>query len=105
VRALEREKYATWAWNYGCSPAYTQHKKRRFAFGGVQLLMQVDKGVLQALAIRGDFFGNGEVAALEQALAGVPLQAQAVRAALAGVDVAAYIHGMDGEKLAELLLH
>lgn len=105
VQALRDEKYATWDWNYGRSPACNVTKERRYPFGGVTLLLDVDGGSVRSVRFEGDFFGNGDIGELAKKLAGCALREEDVRAVLAGVDVGYYIRGMTAEELAELLLY
>ncbi|MDL2214536.1 lipoate--protein ligase, partial [Clostridia bacterium OttesenSCG-928-O13] len=99
------EKYATWDWNWGRSPAFDMRKSRRYPFGGVDVFLGVKNGVIQTCQISGDFFGNGDVEDLCDKLTGVPLEQQALAHALAPVDVGSYILGMDAPTMAELLLY
>ena len=105
VEKLVAEKYATWAWNWGRSPACDIQKRRRYPFGGVEIAMQVKGGIIQAVYITGDFFGNGDIEELQSRLKGVPLQQEALDAVLKGVDVNTFISGMDPDTMAELLLY
>jgi len=97
------EKYGTWAWNYGRSPAYTARRERRFEFGSVTALLSVTEGRIQMLSFYGDFFGNGDLEELSAALTGCELREPALLAALEGIDVGHYIHGMDAALLCALL--
>ncbi|BAD39546.1 lipoate--protein ligase [Symbiobacterium thermophilum] len=102
VRRLRDEKYATWEWNYGASPAYDVRLEERFDFGLVTVYLQADRGRIQAVKIYGDFFGSGELAELEAALVGLPLDGN-LEAALEPLDVGRYIQGMTARDLARLL--
>lgn len=104
VHHLRDEKYATWAWNYGRSPAYTLRREHRFPFGGVTMLMDVRNGVIQAISFEGDFFGNGDIQDLSGALLHTALQEKALRLALSGIDVGYYISGMNAEILADFMV-
>ena len=41
IRALVRQKYGTWEWNYGESPPYTFRNVKKLSFGIVDLRMEV----------------------------------------------------------------
>lgn len=105
VEALVKDKYGTWGWNWGRSPACDVQKRRRYPFGGVELAMQVKGGAIRDIYITGDFFGNGEIADLQDRLKDVPLEKGALEQALNGFDVGAYIAGMDRDTILELLLY
>ena len=87
VAALKQEKYDTWQWNYGKSPAYQQVSRKRFSGGLLELHVTVDKGIIQALGIYGDFLALTPVEPLEAALLGCPRRADAIEAVLAQQDL------------------
>lgn len=72
IREYQKEKYATWEWNFGTSPRYGFRKASKTAGGHVEVHMNVDKGVIQDIRILGDFFAQGEVCDVENGLVGTP---------------------------------
>lgn len=102
---LRETVYGTWAWNYGASPPCQVVRQRRVeGCGRVELHLDVRAGRIAALAFTGDFFSLREPAELAERLLGCPLEGEALRARLSGVDVGAYLRGLDGETLCTLLL-
>ena len=87
VEALKQEKYDTWQWNYGKSPQYRQVSRKRLPGGLLELHMTVDRGIIQALQICGDFLALTPVEPLEQALIGCPCRADAISAVLGQQDL------------------
>ena len=73
IQKLRDTKYATWEWNYGFSPEYTIRKEEKFDGGIVTAHMNVEKGRIKEIKLFGDFFGNGDIAELEETLQGLPL--------------------------------
>lgn len=106
VRAIQKAVYDRWEWNYGASPPCRIHKARRVeGCGRVEAWLDVDRGgAISALTFRGDYFGDGDTAELSRLLTGVPLEEQALRAALAEVDLERYFHRMDRDSFLSLLL-
>lgn len=102
VGALVEEKYGTWEWNFGRSPAYNFEKSARFPFGIVDMRLQVRDGAIENAAIFGDFFGVQDKAALERRLRGVRHDRAAILAAVQGVDLQQYIHGITREQFLDL---
>ncbi|MFV0401517.1 MAG: lipoate--protein ligase [Oscillospiraceae bacterium] len=102
VNKLVEEKYGTWEWNFGHSPAYDYRREEAFPFGLVDLRLQVAGGVIRSAVIYGDFFGIGDKAELETRLAGLPHRREAILEALSGVDLGRYISGITAEAFAEL---
>lgn len=102
IGRLKREKYATWEWNYGSSPAFGTSAKKRFPYGGVELSFESDRGVLTDVRIEGDFFGTAPVEELEEALAGCRLIRDELAKRLARADVGRYISGAEPDEIAAL---
>lgn len=104
IKEMREDKYATWEWNYGRSPAYNVRKYRRYPFGGVEILMDVRAGLIEQIAFSGDFFGNGDILDLCTALQGVQVRQEALQEALQDIDVSSYISGMQAEELVRGIL-
>ena len=102
VRKLRDEKYATWAWNYGCSPAYDMRREMKFPAGLVTAHLSAEHGKIKAVRFYGDFFGNGELGELERAMAGLPLDGHLTEA-LEALRVGDYMSGITAEELSRLL--
>ncbi len=105
ARKLRDEKFSRWEWNYGRSPQYEIRKERRYDCGGVTVSMQVKQGKITDIAIQGDFFGNGDIQELEKLLVGVEIKEDAVRNALAPIDLNHYISGMIFDDFVEQLVY
>lgn len=60
INKLKVEKYDTWDWNYGKSPAFNIHRERRFdKVGIIDFRIQVKRGgEIESVKIYGDFFGK-----------------------------------------------
>lgn len=81
VEQLAKEKYRTWEWNWGKSPAFTERKEKRFSWGRLEVQFDVHGGVVRECRIFGDFFGEG-AEIVENALAGVAYKEDAIQNAL-----------------------
>ncbi len=95
AEALADGKYRSWDWNYGASPEFTERRRQRFAWGGVECCFTVRGGVIQACRIYGDFFALRDVAELEQALTGLSRRPQALLRALDALPLELYFSGCD----------
>lgn len=82
VQRLRDEKYATWDWNYGKSPAYDMVNHRRFAGGTLEVRMNVRHAVIQEIGFTGDFLSRRELAPLTEALRGCAVEPDAVEKVL-----------------------
>lgn len=94
IHALSNERYMTWEWNYGRSPAYNIQKVNRFAFGEIDARIQVQEGKVESVKFYGDFFGESDLAELEARLRGSRYTHAGVEKALAGEDINRFFAGL-----------
>lgn len=104
IEALRAEKYSTWEWNYGHSPAFTDRKKMRFSWGGVEAFLNIQNGCIADCSFRGDFFGTGEYELILQRLTGIPYTRDAVQLALNNLDTHSIFAGSSQGDILALLL-
>ena len=104
VQRLRDQKYATWEWNYGNSPCYEMKRERKFPAGLVTVLLNAKGERIEAIKFYGDFFGNGNLSDLEQALTGEPLT-PALEQRLKELDLNWYMQGITPKELTELQLY
>ena len=104
IRKLAGEKYSTWEWNYGASPAFAVSASKKYDFGLVDVRLDVVRGHIKGIRIFGDYFGIRSISELETLLAGTEYRRKAIAEALSGVALGDYISGMTAEKLAELIV-
>lgn len=91
IQKLVDEKFATWQWNYGESPAFTMEKYGRYEGGGVTFRLMVDNGHIQSVKIYGDFLGTKDIVDVEKALANTRFEKEAVRQKLAPLNLDEYL--------------
>lgn len=104
IQKLADEKYSTWEWNYGASPAFAVSASRKFDFGLVDVRLNVRRGRIEDIRIFGDYFGIQSISEIETLLVGIAYRADAIAAALTGLDLGEYISGMTVEDLTTLIL-
>lgn len=104
IEALKRERYDTWQWNYGASPACDLHLRRRFeGCGTVEAYVKLKHGIIESISFHGDFFSLEDPAALAQLLTGLTRTPEALRSALAATDVGRFFHNLTNTQLIELI--
>ena len=104
IDALRRDRYDTWEWNYGKSPACSVKKQRRFeGCGTVEAYLTMDHGRIQSAEFRGDFFSVRDPAGLAPLLQGQPAQPEALENALKDTDIGLFFHGLRNIDLIDLL--
>lgn len=75
VDRLAREKFRSWDWVYGRSPAASFRSSRKFACGTVEAHFTLTRGVFSALTFSGDFIGGLPAEDLAARLLGCPPEA------------------------------
>lgn len=103
IHELSAERYANWDWNYGKSPKFNMQHSHRFPVGGIDVRLQVNKGIIEEVNIFGDFFGVGEVAVIEDSLNGVKYDRQSIGEALNPIDIPTYLGGITKEEFLQLI--
>ncbi len=85
-----REQYAGWAWRFGQKLPFTCRVEGRFAWGGVEVQLCIDEGVIRQAAVYSDDMDFAFPPALEKALIGCAFRRDALSENLRTVS-----HGMD----------
>ena len=75
VSRLTREKFRSWEWNYGHSPATSFAKKLKFPCGTVTAHYTLNHGVFSELHFTGDFLGAKPASELAGKLLGKRMEA------------------------------
>lgn len=96
--------YQNWDWVFGESPAFTVQHRRHFDAGTVDYRLNVENGKISKIKIYGDFFGQGPIEEVEQALTGVRFDKKAVEEAFDALDVQFYFGKVTEAELVYLLV-
>ena len=100
---LADTKYRSWEWNWGNSPKYTEKRRRRFPWGRLELLLNVNQVIIQDCHIFGDFFARRDIEELQQALMKQKSDTASLRTALEQVPVESWFAGADRDELMNFL--
>ncbi|MFC4411525.1 lipoate--protein ligase [Chungangia koreensis] len=103
IHEISKERYGNWDWNYGKSPKFNMQQTHRFPVGGIDVRLQVNKGVIEDIHIYGDFFGVGDVAEIESKLKGVQYERASIENAIDGIDVPKILGGITKEEFIGLI--
>ncbi|MCL2100073.1 MAG: lipoate--protein ligase [Oscillospiraceae bacterium] len=101
---LTAEKYASPEFIFGSKIKYEFTNKKRFGFGTVELNFDVKDFKMQNIKIYGDFFGEEDIAGLENSLNGIFHNAGAVKTALEDKDIDRYIKGCSQKDLLGMII-
>lgn len=105
IEKIKAERYDTWEWNFGRSPAYSVIKSRRFEnCGKIEVHMNTQNGSITELQFFGDYFGVKPSEALADYLTGIKLDRPALEHHLADIPIEQYFHGLSKKDFLDLLL-
>lgn len=97
------DKYRSWEWTYGRSPAFNYSNRARFPGGLVEVKLLVEKGVISAVSFSGDFMAVADCCAATKALVGTKLSRDAVTAKLRTLDIPAMFGSISEEELLSVI--
>ncbi|MDH5163524.1 lipoate--protein ligase [Heyndrickxia oleronia] len=103
IHKLSEERYQNWDWNYGKSPKFNLQHNHRFPVGGIDVRLEVNKGMIENCKIYGDFFGIGDVSDIENKLIGIRYERSEIERALEEIDVKHYFGNITKEELVQLI--
>ena len=101
VEQLMKNKYQTWEWNYGNSPKYSMNKKIRTKGGTLQVVADIQKGIIHDMKFYGDFFGEKDPQELVNKLIGIRLDKTDLATVLDNIND--YFHNVTKEEIIQLL--
>lgn len=96
-----RQRNSRWDWNFGSAPVCTARLENRFSWGGVELLLEVSHGLVQACRVYSDAMDHALPQILEQALTGCRFITEELCEALVAVeepyrgDLAAFLRAQE----------
>lgn len=103
IYEISQNRYQKWEWNYGKSPRFNIQKTERFPSGGIDIRLEVNKGIIEEIKIYGDFFGIGDVSDIEQLLLNTPYSRDAIDKKLRDVNISHYFGGITKEQFLKLI--
>ena len=103
VRRCAEEKYRSWDWTYGRSPQYTFKNKARFDGGSIEILLNVEKGIIKNAAFSGDYMAVCDSSPAVAALSGTRYRPEDVSEALEALDIAAIFGGITAKEIEEVI--
>ena len=103
VEALADQRYRTWEWNYGRSPAFNIQKVHRFPFGEIDARIDVHNGQVTQITFFGDYFCNEDIDLLQGALVGVRYTQPALEEALIQANLECFFESLSPAEFASFL--
>lgn len=101
ITKLKESKYDTWEWNYGKSPKFNFKSSKRFANGKLEVLLNVNSGLINECKIYGDFLALCSVDELEEKLKGIRYEKSAIEYILSSVNLTQYFGNITLDEILE----
>jgi len=92
VNEISKEKFQSWAWNYGSSPKFNITRWGRFEGGKIEIKLAVEKGIIEECSIYGDFFSNEDVGLVSEALRKCRYELKVISERLKEIQAEKYFH-------------
>ncbi|WP_404427214.1 lipoate--protein ligase [Ureibacillus chungkukjangi] len=103
IHEISEDRYQKWEWNFGKSPRFNIQKTNRFPSGGIDIRLEVNKGIIEEIKIFGDFFGVGDVSDIEKLLIGVKYDRTSIGQAIEVIDTTHYFGAVTKEDFLKLI--
>ncbi len=104
IHQLSKERYQTWDWNFGKSPAFDIQREIRYGGGTIEAWLDVSRGgIIKQVKFYGDFFGQRDISELEETLADCYYESSAILERLNDVKVSDYFANLTTAGLLDLL--
>lgn len=101
---LVENRYSLWEWNYGYQKEFTVRKESRLDCGYFDARLIIEQDKIVDFRLYGDYFINGEISEVEQALVGVEYNPKALEKAAQALDIGKYLPSVSPTVFAELLM-
>ncbi len=105
IDELYRTKYNTWEWNFGRSPQYNMHNKRRYPAGGVEVFLTTKNAVIEDISFYGDYLSLCPMTELQDALKGCPFRSEDVAAVLEKFQLSDFFGAITAEEILDVIFH
>lgn len=103
IEKIKQDKYLKDSWNFGDRVKFDIENEKKYDFGIVKCELSLVGGVITAISISGDFFGEREIAQLYLTIVGVLYKISEIEKAIENIDIDAFISGMTKEEFTNLL--
>ena len=104
IEKLADEKYSSWDWNFGFSPAYNFNRAVKLPAGFIELHMDVEKSVIKKIRIFGDFFASRPIEEFEDLFLDEKHEAGNIQRILSSVSLTDYFGKVTAAELDGLFL-
>jgi lipoate-protein ligase A len=103
IEALSGFKYSSYDWNYGSSPRYEVIRLKKFPYGLVEFYMNIERGYISQIDIRGDYMFSKPSEEISDALTYTRYVYNDILERLSAMEIGEYIVGATPEDIAKLI--
>jgi lipoate-protein ligase A len=105
IAGLRENKYMTWEWNYGRSPAFNFRNTQKYAGGFLEVLLDVENGQINACKFFGDFMALRPAAEAAEKLLGIKYNRADASAVLETLPLAEFFGSIGRDELLDCLFN
>jgi hypothetical protein len=102
IKEIEKT-YLTNEWLNYQNPPYTFRNKKRYSWGGIEVMIDVKKGKIKNIIFNGDFFTNKELTVFYQYFLNQEFSIINFKKILEGIDIGDYLIGASSDDLMDLV--
>lgn len=102
IKEIEKNRFTTWAWNYGNSPKYNGHQIKKFSGGVVESYFETKKGYFTGVKFYGDFFSKLDTITIEKAFLSAPHTEAGIKEALSSYNLDDYFKNISIDEIITL---
>lgn len=102
IKAIEKERFLTWDWNYGQSPQYQAYQSNKFLGGVVEVFYETKKGLFTGIKFYGDFFSRYDIQDIENAIINTTHSEKSLLEILGSFDLDDYFKNITAEQITSL---
>ena len=103
IKKIRDEKFATWEWNYGESPASNFKNAQRFSGGEVDVRMMIEDGKIKNVRFYGDFLSTDDLDVLISALTGQKYDIETVSRILSSMDLRPFFGAITKDEIIQCM--
>jgi lipoate-protein ligase A len=102
IGQLADSKYRTDEWNFVAGPAYSFTKTAKYGCGTLTLTAKIEKGIIEDLAISGDWFFTRDTEEFCEAMRGCPAKKEKIAERASQLPFGEYFNGITLDELCSL---
>ncbi len=104
INKIVEKRFKRWEWNYARSPVYRYENAIKHSGGLVEYNLNVEEGIIKAISIYGDFFGEKNIKDIEEKLLGSKHSLEDIKERLKGLNFEDYMKDISRNEFIEGLI-